>query len=137
MKKFVGILGLLSLIFGIADLVHGQHNGDTHRLYIHIVEFIFFFAFLCLLQIWAFRAMTSKWNINRWLIVILSSIVTGILGLILFALSGGSFHGDGGPIATTFLVMSLIGDLGLPIGVVGFLVNAIIRKNAGFPVLAR
>ena len=137
MAKFVGILGTLSLIFAVVDLIHGPHNGDAHRFYIHIAEFIFFLGFLCLLQIWAFRAMTSKWNINRWLIVILCSIVTGILGLILFLLSDGSFHGDGGPIASSFLTMSAIAELALPVGLIGFLIDAIIRKNAGLPVLSR
>ena len=137
MAKFIGMLGALSLIFAVIDLIHGPHNGDAHRFYIHIAEFIFFFGFLCLLQIWAFRTMTSKWNINRWLIVILSSIVTGILALILFGLSGGSFHGDGGPIASSFLMMSVIGEIGLLIGLVGFLINAVMRKNAGYSVLSR
>jgi len=52
MAKYTGILGSLALIFAVTDLVHGQHNGDAHRFFIHIAEFISFFSFLCLLEVW-------------------------------------------------------------------------------------
>ena|ERR1700760_715803 len=97
MAKLTGVFGVLALACAVFDLIHGPHNGDIHRMWIHIPEFIFFFGFLCLLEVWAFKVIIKEVNANRWLVVTCFSFVSGILGLILFALAGGSFHGDGGP----------------------------------------
>src|SRR6266566_7378305 len=105
MAKYTGILGSLALIFAVTDLVHGQHNGDAHRFFIHIAEFISFFGLLCLLEIWAFRVITREVSVNRWLVITCFSFLTSLLSLILFGLSGGSFHGDSGPIALSFLLL--------------------------------
>jgi hypothetical protein len=68
MAKLTGILAVCALVFAIIDLVHGPDNGDAHRFVIHIVEFISFFGFLCLLELWAFKAIPKGFNLNRWLV---------------------------------------------------------------------
>jgi|SRR5215469_4020168 len=135
MAKLTGLVGVCALVFAIMDLIHGPHNGDAHRYYIHIAEFIFFFGFLCLLEIWAFRVITTEANLNRWLLTTCFSLFSLFVGLILFALAGGSFHGDGGPIASSFLVISTIGEIVFPISLIGFVVVAISRKRNGDPIL--
>ena len=135
MAKLTGILGVCALVFAIIDLVHGPHNGDAHRIVIHIVEFISFFGFLCLLELWAFKAIPKRFNLNRWLVITYLSFLTCVLSLILFGISGGSFHGDGGPIATSFLLLWAIGSVVLPVSFVGFVVVAISRKRDGVPIL--
>jgi hypothetical protein len=135
MAKLTGILGTLALIFAVIDLIHGQHNGDAHRFYLHVVEFISFFGFLCLLQIWTLRKIACGANLNRWLVAACLSLFSGVLSLILFGLAGGSFHGDGGPIATSFLVISGISDVVFPISLVAFVIIAISRKRNGIPIL--
>lgn len=137
MVKLVGLFGVLALGLAIADLIHGPHNGDVHRYFIHIAEFIFFFGFLCLLEIWAFRTVTRRYNLNRWLTATYLSLFTGVVSLILFGLSGGSFHGDGGPIATSFLLLWAMGLIVLPLSFVGFVVVLISRKRNGVPILDR
>jgi hypothetical protein len=134
MAKLTGILGLCALIFGIADLVHGPHNGDSHRYIIHIAEFISFFSFLCLLEIWAFRAIAKEFRVNRWLAIACLSFSSSVLGLILFGLSGGSFHGDGGPIAISFLLLFTIGSVVSPISFIVFVVIAISHWRQGSPI---
>jgi hypothetical protein len=135
MKKLTAIFGVLTLLCAVADLIHGQHNGDVHRMWIHIPEFIFFFCFLFLLEIWAFNIVTREANLNRWLTVTCLSFFTGIFSFILFALSGGSLHGDGGPISFTFLLFGSIASAVFPISLIGFLVAAISRKSRGVVIL--
>jgi hypothetical protein len=134
MAKFTGILGSLALIFGFVDLIHGPHNGDAHRFFIHIAEFISFSGFLCILEIWAFRVITRELNLNRWLLVTCLSLLTCVLSLILFGLAGGSFHGDGGPIAFSFLLFYAIGATVVPVSFIVFVVVAISRKRNGVPM---
>jgi hypothetical protein len=134
MAKLTGILGVLAFIFGVADLVHGPHNGDSHRYIIHIAEFISFFSFLCLLEIWAFRAIAKEFRVNRWLAIACLSFSSSVLGLILFGLSGGSFHGDGGPIAISFLLLFTIGSVVSPISFIVFVVIAISHWRQGTPI---
>lgn len=134
MAKLTGILGLCTLVFAIMDLIHGPDNGDRHRFFIHVAEFIFFFGFLCLLETWAFRTITRKANLNRWLVITCLSVLTCVLSLILFGISGGSFHGDGGPIAFSFLLLWMIGSVVLPLSFIGFVVVAISRKRKGVPI---
>jgi hypothetical protein len=137
MVKLVGFFAVLALGLAIADLVHGPHNGDVHRYFIHIAEFIFFFGFLCLLEIWAFKTATRGHNLNRWLTATYLSLFTSVVSLILFGLSGGSFHGDGGPIASSFLLLWVMGSIVLPLSFVGFVVVLISRKRRGMPILDR
>jgi len=132
--KFIGVLGSLALIFAVTDLVHGPHNGDAHRFFIHIAEFIFFFGFLCLLEAWAFRIIIREFNVNRWLVVTFLSLLTGVLSLILFGFSGGSFHGDGGPISLSFLLLWTIGSTIFPISFIGFVIVAISHWRKGIPI---
>jgi hypothetical protein len=135
MAILTGILGICALVFAIIDLVHGPHNGDAHRIVIHIVEFISFFGFLCLLELWAFKAIPSRFNLNRWLAITFLSVLTCVLSMILFGISGGSFHGDGGPIASSFLLLWAVGLVVLPVSFLGFVVVAISRKRDGVPIL--
>ena len=128
MKKVTFILGLSTLIFALADLVHGQHNGDVHRDYIHIAEFVSFIGLLCLLETQAFRLMTEKADISRWLAVICLSISSFLAGFLLFLLAGGSAHGDGGPRAVGFGLVGYLGLICIPISTIGFLVTMIIRR---------
>jgi hypothetical protein len=137
MTKLAGLFGILALVLAITDLIHGQNNGDIHRTYIHVPEFILFMAFLCLAGILIFRIMSKEMNLNRWIVLFFFMIVFGIANFVLAMLSGASFHGDGGPIATSFLLISAISEIGMGVALVGFLVSAIARKNAGFPVLRR
>jgi hypothetical protein len=122
MAKLIGIFGLLAAGFAIADLIHGPHNGDSHRFYIHICEFTSFLALLCLLEILAFGMMANNLNSNRWFIVTGQSLATAVVGVIFFGLFGGSFHGDGGPISTSFLTMAMIGYTVFPIALFGSIV---------------
>src|SRR6266481_2285963 len=135
MAKFTGILGFFALIFGVMDLIHGPHNGDAHRFFIHIAEFISFFGFLCLLEIWAFRVITGEVSVNRWLVMTCFSFLTSLLSLILFGLSGGSFHGDGGPIAFSFLLLWTIGSTVFPISFIALVIVAISHWRNGIPIL--
>jgi hypothetical protein len=137
MIKIAGVLGIIALVFAIIDIVHGQHTPGAARTFIHIVEFISFFPALCLSEVWVFRKTASEFSTNSWLVAIFFSLGTCILGFILFALSGGSFHGDGGPISLSFLALSTIGEIIFPISLVGFVVIAISRKRSGRPVLNR
>jgi|GEM_PF-3816947 len=137
MVKLAGALGLLTALLAIADLIHGPNNGDIHRTYIHVPEFIFAFTFLGLTGFLLFRVFSDEIDLNRWIILFFFSIVFGLVNFVLFAMSGGSFHGDGGPIATSFGAMGAIAEIGLPVALIGFVVSAIVRKNAGFPILTR
>ena len=137
MAKYIGIFGVFAFISVVVDIVHGQHNGDTHRYFIHIAEFIFFFVFLCLLEVWGFRTISKRFNVNRWWIAAIYSILNCVLGLLLFLMSGGSFHGDGGPIAFSFLAIELIAYIAFPISLIGLLVVSIVRQREGIPILAR
>lgn len=137
MAKFIGILGVLALALAVVDLIHGPHNGDAHRVLIHVPEFISFLGLLCLLEIWGFNAVTSKFDTNRWLIVTCLSLLSSVLGLALFGLSGGSFHGDGGPIAASFLLLAAVGATVLPISFVVFIAMAISHKLKGIPILSK
>jgi hypothetical protein len=137
MVKIAGILGIVALLFAIIDIIHGQHTDGTARTVIHAVEFISLFPTLCLLGVSAFNGVVSELNLNRWLVAIFFSLGFGVLGLIFFALSGGSFHGDGGPIAVSFLALSAIGEIALPVSLIGFIVIAISRKRNGIPVLQK
>jgi hypothetical protein len=128
MKKAIALVGMFTVIFAVADLIHGQHNGDSHRFYIHIAEFVSFIGLLCLVEIQAFRRMTKKAGLGRWLAVVCLSFVSCLVGFILFALAGGSAHGDGGPLAVSFAVIGCIGMIGIPISVIGFLVAISIRR---------
>ncbi len=115
-------------MLAIADISHGQHNGDIHRQYIHAPEFIFFTGFLIMLEILTFKTLCREIK-DRWLVVSLLSFFSFLLSLLLFGLSGGSFHGDGGPIAASFLLIDTIAAPGIVVGLIGSLVTAIIRKN--------
>ncbi len=135
LPKFAGILAALALVLAIADIIHGPHNGDVHRTYIHVPEFMFFFGFLCLLEILSFRTVTREFNTNRWLVATYLSLLSCVLGFLFFGLVGGSFHGDGGPIATSFFLLASIGEVALPVSFVGYIVVAIKRKRRGIPIL--
>ena len=104
-------------------------------MWIHIPECIFFFGFLCLLEVWAFKVIIKEVNANRWLVVTCFSFVSGILGLILFALAGGSFHGDGGPISLSFLAISAIAEILFPISLIAFVIVAISNRRKDIPIL--
>ncbi|WP_221312728.1 hypothetical protein [Granulicella aggregans] len=117
-----------TLILAVADVIHGQHNGDAHRFYIHIAEFVSFIGLLCLLEIQAFRLMTDRVGLGRWLAGVCTSFASFLAGLILFALAGGSAHGDGGPLAVGFGLVGCIGMIGIPISIIGFLVAVAMRR---------
>src|SRR5947209_9406907 len=131
MAKLTGILGTCAIVFAIIDLIHGPHNGDAHRIVIHRMEFVSFFGFLCLLEFSALKSIVKRYNLNRWLAITCLSLLTCILSLIIFGLSGGSLHGDGGPIASSFLLLLAIGSVVLPVSFVAFVVVAISRKRDG------
>jgi hypothetical protein len=135
LPKLASILGTLALVLAIADIIHGPHNGDVHRTYIHVPEFICFFGLLCLLEILAFRTVTRELNTNRWLVAAYLSLLSCVLGFLFFGLAGGSLHGDGGPIATSFFFVASIGEVVLPVSFIAFIVVAITRKRKGAPVL--
>jgi hypothetical protein len=137
MAKLVGIFGVLALCLAIVDIIHGQHNGDAHRTYIHAAEFVFFFAFLCLLEICIYKLVTKDTNISRWLVISLLSLITAIASLILFGLAGGSFHGDGGPIAFSLLLFWTIASTTFPISFIGFVIVSIIRIRRHVPILEK
>jgi hypothetical protein len=138
MAKLTGILCACALVFAIIDLIHGPHNGDAHRVVIHIAEFISFSGFLCLLEVLAFKAIPRKFNLNRWLLTTFLSFSSCVLGFILFGVSGGSFlGGDGGPIAFSFFFIATIGEVVLPVSFIGFVVVAISRKRNGVPIFDR
>ena len=135
LPKSASVLGALALVLAIADIIHGPHNGDMHRKYIHVPEFMCFFGFLCLLEILAFRTATREFSTNRWLVAAYLSLLSCVLGFIFFGLAGGSFHGDGGPIATSFFLLASIGEFALPVSFVALIVVAITRKRKGVPIL--
>lgn len=137
MAKLAGILGVCALVFAIIDLIHGPHNGDEHRFVIHIFEFVSLFGLLCVLEVWAFKAVPWKYNMNHWLVATFLSLLSCIFGFILFFLSGGSFHGDGGPIAASFGLLGFMSEIVFPISLIGFVLVAIRRKRNGVPVLDR
>jgi hypothetical protein len=128
MKRATAVLGLSTLILALADLIHGQHNGDVHRFYIHIAEFASFIGLLCLMEIQAFRLMTEKSGLSRWLVGVCLSLGSFLAGFILFGLAGGSAHGDGGPLAVGFGLVGFIGMIGIPISIIGFLVAMAMRR---------
>ena len=74
---------------------------------------------------------------NRWLVITCFSFLTSLLSLILFGLSGGSFHGDGGPIALSFLLLWTIGSTVFPISFIVFVNVAIAHWRQGIPILDR
>ena len=129
MRKLTVALGVAALVLALADLIHGQHNGDAHRFYIHVAEFVFFFGFLSLLEIQAFKLMTEKVGLNRWLTAVFSSIFSFMAGFAFFGIAGGSFHGDGGPLAASFGLIGCIGAIGIPISIIGYLAAMITRKR--------
>ncbi len=122
---------MTALIFALADLIHGRHNGDVHRFYIHVAEFVSFIGFLCLLEIQAFKLLTKKVGLGRWLAGVCLSLASFVAGFALFGLSGGSAHGDGGPLAVGFGLIGCIGIIGLAVSIVGFLVAATMRRLKG------
>jgi hypothetical protein len=128
MKQSAAVFGMSTLILSLADLIHGQHNGDVHRFYIHIAELISFIGLVCLLEIEAFRLTTEKFGIGRWLAGICISLISFLAGFILFGLAGGSAHGDGGPLAVGFGLVGCIGMIGIPISIIGFLIEIAVRK---------
>lgn len=131
MKKLTVALGISALVFAIADVLHGQHNGDSRRFYIHVAEFVCFFGFLSLLEVLAFSLLRQKMGLGRWLAGICISLASLLAGFTLFALSGGSMHGDGGPLALSFGLICCIGAIALPITMVGLLASVIMRKLNG------
>ena len=135
MKRLTLALGSSALIFALADLIHGQHNGDSHRFYIHIAEFVLFFGFLSLLEIQAFKLMTQKYRLGRWLAGVCLSLASFLAGFTLFAIAGGSAHGDGGPLAVVFALIGCMGTLEIPISMTGFFVAMIMRKRTRYPQL--
>ncbi len=131
MKTWTISFGVSALIFAVADLVHGQHNGDVHRFYIHIAEFLSFVCFLGLLEILAFRKAMERFGLDRWLAGFCISIVSFLAGFALFGISGGSAHGDGGPLAVGFALTGCLGLIGIPVSIVGFIVTITMRKRKG------
>jgi Na+(H+)/acetate symporter ActP len=129
MTKFIGVLGVLALILWAMDMIHGPHNGDAHRVVIHTAEFICFFGFLCVLEAWLFRMVIKKFATNSWLAGIYLSLVTCVAALLLSGLAGGSPHGDGGPIASSFLVLASIASLAIPICFIVLVVISILQKR--------
>jgi hypothetical protein len=87
------------------------------------------------LELWAFKAIPSRFNLNRWLAITYLSNLACVLSLILFGIPGGSFHGDGGSIASSFLLLWAVGLVVLPESFVGFVIVAISRKRDGVPIL--
>ena len=124
MKYLIAGFGVLAFAFAIADLVHGQHNGDGHRYYIHLAEFCFFFGFLLLLKIKTFRRMIGKLSFEPWLAALILSIVSLLAGFGLAAGAGGSLHGDGGPLSASFALIGAIATVTLPISLFGAVVHA-------------
>ena len=116
-------------ILALADVIHGQHNGDVHRVYIHRAEFVFFVCFLCLLVAQTFRLFRSKTGLSRWGAAFWVALASCFAGFILFGLAGGSPHGDGGPIAVGFGLFGFLGMFALPVSVVGFFVASIFHKR--------
>lgn len=102
MDRWTIALGGSAFILALADVIHGQHNGDVHRVYIHRAEFVFFVSFLCLLVAQTFRLFRSKTGLSRWGAAFWLALASCFAGFILFGLAGGSPHGDGGPIAVGF-----------------------------------
>jgi len=137
MKNLLGLFGVLAAALAVADLIHGPHNGDALRTYIHMPEFICFFLFLCVADVLIFQYLRHRFNLNPWLTLFLLAFVSGILNLVLFAIVGGSFHGDGGPLSASYLAMTVVAETCFPIAVIGFVVSAVLRKKAGFSILRR
>jgi len=132
MKPLTIAVGTFALMLALADLIHGQHNGDIHRYYIHIAEFIAFLGFLTVLEIQTFRFMQKKFD--GWFSAFYLSLVSFIVGFAVFGLAGGSVHGDGGPIAASFALTGWFGMIGMPISLLGFLVALFMRKRNGSSV---
>jgi hypothetical protein len=131
MKALTIVLGTSALLLALADLIHGQHNGDIHRYYIHVAEFVAFLGFLGVLEIQAFKLIEKKLASNRWLASVYLSLASCLVGFAVFGLAGGGVHGDGGPIAVSFALIGLIGTIGVPISILGFLVALFMRKRNG------
>lgn len=143
-RKLVFVMKLLSYLTGglscalvVADQIHGHHNGDIHRTYIHVSEFACCLLFLLLAATTTFRWIRKWINVNPWLLLIPFTLISGIAAMVLFATSGGGFHGDGGPIASAFLAYAAIAEAAVLVALLGFGIDAVIRRNAGFPVLRR
>jgi hypothetical protein len=103
----------------------------VHRFYIHVAELVALLGFLSLLEIQAFRLMKKKFELERWLACFYVSTVSFLVGFTLFALAGGSAHGDGGPLAVSFAIAGFFGAIGLPISIIGFLVVLLMRRRRG------
>ena len=128
MKPSMIVFGISALILAIVDLIHGQHNGDAHRIYIHVAEFVALLAFLSLLEIQTFMLMRRKFGLNRWLACFYVSAASFLIGFALFGLAGGSAHGDGGPVAVSFAIAGCLGAIGSLISIVGFVVVLVLRR---------
>ena len=129
MKPLTITLGTSALVLALADLIHGQHNGDIHRYYIHIAEFAAFLGFLSVLEVQAFSLIEEKFALGRWFASVFLSLTSCLVGFAVFGLAGGGVHGDGGPIAVSFALIGLIGTIGMPISLLGFIVAFFMRKR--------
>jgi hypothetical protein len=132
MGKLVGVFGVLAICLAILD---SQYNGETYRTFILIAEFVSFLGFLCLMEVWAFRIATNKFNTNRWLIATILSVLSCAIGFILFGLAGG-VHG-GSAITFDSLLLLIVGEFAIPITFIGFVIVAILRKKRGMPILEK
>lgn len=129
MKKAIVLLVMSVALSALVDLIHGQHNGDIHRTYIHAVEFVLLLLLLSALTLQAYETLTRKLEMSGWAAASFLSSASLVVGFSIFGLSGGSVHGDGGPIATGFGITGFIGMLGLPVTLVGWLVALLLRRH--------
>lgn len=137
MKRLLVVMGFLSCALAATDAIHGPNNGDIHRTYIHVPEFICFLVFLCLLEAFAFRYARNRLRWNSWLVLMPFAVLAGVVNMVLFAASGGGVCGDGGPIAAVFITLSAVAEATAVVSLIGFIVSVVDRKSAGFPILRR
>ncbi|WP_089410305.1 hypothetical protein [Granulicella rosea] len=122
MRKLIIFAGTAALFSALIDVIHGQHNGDVHRTYIHVAELVLFLLFLTALALQGRRQAMSRFDLGGWAASLCISLASIVLGFALFGLSGGSAHGDGGAISVAFGIFGILGIAGVPISLVGWLI---------------
>lgn len=78
------MLGTSALLSALIHVLHGQHNGDVHRTYIHAVELALFVSFLTTLAMQAYKQLRRKLELSSWPASLSLSVASVILGFALF-----------------------------------------------------
>ena len=128
-KKVTALLATSAILSALVDVIHGQHNGDVHRTYIHAVELVSILLLLSAFTLQAHRKLTGKPGLSGWAAALCLTFALLISGFAMFGLSGGRVPGAGGPIAVAFGIIGCIGMLGLPVCLIGWLVALLIRRS--------